>query len=152
MEGKQPDYSFMKSGFDNLDNSKEEMTKNVTALMVHFMENAINTAGVYANHAKRREIVSEDIKRSLMLEVFFFQKRTNLEEKINQIRDELYDGDSDSEDEINADDVGSDNNEFIESKCKCALCNCINTVYTRWENWTPVTPMQIILKNRLDEM
>ena len=74
MEGKQPDYSFMKSGFDNLDNSKEEMTKNVTALMVHFMENAINTAGVYANHAKRREIVSEDIKRSLMRSILLPKK------------------------------------------------------------------------------
>ena len=76
------DYSFMKSGFDNTDTSHIDQAKNVTAIMVHFTENAMNTAAIYANHAKRREIVSEDIKRALMMEVFFFQKRNNLEEKI----------------------------------------------------------------------
>ena len=149
MENEQPDYSFMKSGFNNLNDSKEEVMKNTTALMVHFMENALNTASIYSNHAKRREIVSEDIKRSLMLEVFFFQKRTDLEEKINKIKEELYDGDSDSE-EDEVENTIVDNNEFIESKFKCALCTCINNIYTRWENWTPETPMHIILKEKLD--
>ena len=151
MENKQPDYSFMKSGFNNLNDSKEEAMKNTTALLVHFTENALNTASIYSNHAKRREIVSEDIKRSLMLEVFFFQKRTDLEEKINKIRDELYNADSDSEEDEDENTI-VDNNEFIASECKCALCTCINNIYTRWENWTPKTPMQIILKNRIDEM
>lgn len=153
MDNEQPDYSFMKSGFNNLNDSKEEVMKNTTALMVHFMENALNTASIYSSHAKRREIVSEDIKRSLMLEVFFFQKRTDLENKINKVKDELYDADSDSEEyEEILENTIVDNNEFIESKCKCALCTCINNIYTRWENWTPETPMQIILKNRIDEM
>ena len=151
MENEQPDYSFMKSGFNNLNESKEDTMKNATALMVHFMENALNTASIYSNHAKRREIVSEDIKRSLMLEVFFFQKRTDLEEKINKIKEELYDGDSDSdEDEEIPENTIVDNNEFIASECKCALCTCINNIYTRWENWTPETPMHIILKEKLD--
>jgi hypothetical protein len=151
MNKKQSDYSFMKSGFDNLTESKEETIKNATALMVHFMENAMNTASIYSNHAKRREIVSEDIKRSLMLEVFFFQKRTDLENKINEVKQELYDADSDSEEDVNiSTNDGVDNNEFIESKCKCALCNCINTIYTRWESWTPETPMHIIIKEKLD--
>lgn len=153
MENKKVDYSFMKSGFNNLDNSKQEMMENTTALMVHFMENALNTASIYSNHAKRREIVSEDIKRSLMLEVFFFQKRTNLEEKINEIRKQLYDEDSEyeeDEDEDNIENNNVDNNEFIKSECKCALCNCINDIYKRWENWTPETQMHIILKKKLD--
>ena len=148
---KETDYSFMKSGFDNLDNSREEAMKNATALMVHFMENALQTASVYSNHAKRRDIVSEDIKRSLMLEVFFFQKRDNLEDKINQVKQELYYGDSDSdEDEEIPENTIVENNEFIESNCKCALCTCINNIYTRWENWTPETHMHNVLKEKLD--
>ena len=152
MEKEQPDYSLMKTGFNNLNESNEEVMKNATALMVHFMENALNTASIYCNHAKRRDIVSEDNKRSLMLEVFFFQKRTDLEEKINQVKQELYDADSDSE-EDKEDEVENtivDNNEFIESECKCALCTCINNIYTRWENWTPETPTHISLKENLD--
>ena len=155
------DYSFMKSGFDNTDTSHIDQAKNVTAIMVHFTENAMNTAAIYANHAKRREIVSEDIKRALMMEVFFFQKRNNLEEKINKIKQELYDADSDSDydtdDEDDEDDEDnltqenlSSNNEFIESTCECPLCKCVNSVYQRWENWTPETALHQILKEKLD--
>lgn len=148
---KTTDYSFMKSGFDNVNNTEQEVAQNITAIMVHFMENAMNTASIYATHAKRREVVSEDIKRALMLEVFFFQKRTNVQDKINEIKDELYNGDSDTDDEfeINNEDA-SDTDQFIESECTCALCNCMNTIYSRWEKWTPQTPIHTILKNRLD--
>ena len=153
MDNKAPDYSFMKSGFDNLDNSTEETTKNVTALMVHFMENALQTASVYSNHAKRRNIVSEDIKRSLMLEVFFFQKRDNLEEKINKVKEELfvelYDSE-DEEEEIVDENTTVNNDEFFISECECPLCQCVNNIYTRWSKWTPETPMHQILKNKLD--
>ncbi len=150
-----PDYSFMKSGFDNTDTSHIDQAKNITAIMVHFTENAMNTAAIYANHAKRREIVSEDIKRALMMEVFFFQKRNNLEEKINKIKQELYDADSESdfdtddEDNLTQENLSS-NNEFIESACQCPLCKCVNSVYQRWENWTPETPIHQLLKEKLD--
>lgn len=152
MDNKAPDYSFMKSGFDNLDNSTEETTKNVTALMVHFMENALQTASIYSNHAKRRNIVSEDIKRSLMLEVFFFQKRNNLEEKINKVKEELFAELNDSEDEEETVDenMNVNNDEFFISECECPLCHCVNNIYTRWSKWTPETPMHQILKNKLD--
>ena len=62
MEGKQPDYSFMKSGFDNLDNSKEEMTKNVTALMVHFMENAIKQLACMLITQKEEKLLVKILK------------------------------------------------------------------------------------------
>ena len=53
-----------------------------------------------------------------MLEVFFFQKRDNLEDKINQVKQELYYGDSDSdEDEEIPENTIVENNEFIESNC-----------------------------------
>ena len=86
-----------------------------------------------------------------MLEVFFFQKRDNLEDKINQVKQELYYGDSDSdEDEEIPENTIVENNEFIESSCKCAVCTCINNIYTRWESWTPETHMHNVLKEKLD--
>ena len=34
---------------------------------------------------------------------------------------------------------------FKESTCQCAMCNCFNTIYTRWEGFTPELPMEKIL-------
>ena len=42
--------------------------------------------------------------------------------------------------------------EFAESKCQCAMCNCFNTIYTRWENFTPEQPMEIILAKHISNM
>ena len=43
-------------------------------------------------------------------------------------------------------------NAFCESKCKCAMCKCMNTIYTRWEKWEPETSMQAILKRHIDNI
>ena len=42
--------------------------------------------------------------------------------------------------------------EFKESTCRCALCQCINSVYVKWENWEPETPVQHILKRHIEQM
>ena len=93
----------------------------------------------------------------MMLEVFFFSKRINKEEKINQIINELYAEKSDSEEEdiieINNDDIiDEQEDDFNESNCNCALCLYLNNIYTKWETWEPETSIQIILKNRISEM
>ena len=50
------DYTFMKSGFDNVQDtvSEEEAKQNAVALIVAFAEGAIKTAGKYVTHAKRK--------------------------------------------------------------------------------------------------
>ena len=69
------DYSFMKTGFNLVENSKEDFVKDATALTLNFMENAIRSASIYIKHAKRQDITTEDIKRSLMLELFVWEKK-----------------------------------------------------------------------------
>ena len=39
--------------------------------------------------------------------------------------------------------------DFQESTCECALCKCMNTIYTRWENWQPESRMKNCLKRIL---
>ena len=29
------------------------------------------------------------------------------------------------------------------------MCNCFNTIYTRWENFTPELPMEIVLAKHI---
>lgn len=154
------DFTFMKSGFDNLENNnKEETLKNISSIMVHFTENSLDTAKIFVKHAGRKIVSIEDIKRSMMLEIFFFKKRDNIVDKINKIKKDLFenmndDSDSDCDDinEIIKNEYEEDDDYFTESKCECALCNCINNIYERWENWEPETPIQVILKNRISEI
>ena len=73
--------------------------------------------------------------------------------KIEDIIHELYDAESDEEEEIIFDDDENEIvDEFQESTCECALCQCINNVYIKWENWEPETPIQHILKRHIEQM
>ena len=69
------------------------------------------------------------------------------------------DSDSDCDDineiiknEYQEGEYDEDEDNFTESTCECAICNCINNIYERWENWEPETPIQVILKNRISEI
>ena len=52
----QSDFTFMKSGFNNIV-EKDETVENVTALTMYYMENAITSAAIYTKHAKRNCII-----------------------------------------------------------------------------------------------
>ena len=136
------DYSFMKSGFDNL--VHEDPTENIASIVLVFMENAIKSADIYVKHAKRNSITAEDIKRGLMLETFFIKQRPNMLEQceemkktINRILEEENESDEDEEDFIT-----DEEEEFKESECQCPMCNCMNTIYTRWEGFTPESTIE----------
>ena len=149
MTEKKEDYSFMKSGFDNLQ-TEEEMMQNVTSVIVCFSENALKTAGKYVEHAKRRDISAEDIKRSFMFELFVFSKRPNLLENIEKIKKELYKEDEDEDDdEIHIDE---EVDTFCLSECECHLCKYINNIYDKWEKFIPSSRMEEILKKHIDSI
>ena len=149
------DYSFMKSGFDNLE-SKDETLENIGSLVMVFMENAMKSADIYVRHAKRKQITPEDIKRALMLEVFFMKQRPNMLEQCEEmkkiIQEIIKDEEENGEEMIIGEEEEEEEEEFTESKCQCAMCNCFNTIYTRWENFTPEQPMEIILAKHIGNM
>ena len=146
------DYSFMKSGFDNL--VHEDPTENIASIVLVFMENAVKSAAIYVKHARRNAITPEDIKRGLMLETFFIKQRPNMLEQceemkktINRILEEEDESDEDEE-EI----IVDDEEEFKESECQCAMCNCMNTIYTRWEGFTPQTSIEKAMFNHINSI
>ena len=80
MSDKKTDYSFMKSGFNNLiepEKPDPELINNVTALVATFTENALIDASMYVSHCKRKSITTMDIKLCLMAETFKFMNRDN---------------------------------------------------------------------------
>jgi hypothetical protein len=147
------DYSFMKSGFDNLE-SKDETLENAASVVMVYMENALRSADIYVKHAKRSQITPEDIKRALMLEVFFMKSRPNLMEQCETMKEKIQEIIQEEEDEtyIIENDEPEEDEEFKESTCKCAMCGCFNTIYTRWEKFEPELPMEKIMVKHIDSI
>ncbi len=148
------DYSFMKSGFTNEVNQQFDIEKQAKELITMYTYNALNSAAIYIEHAGRDKITPEDIKRALMLEIFLFTNR-DVNQDIIDFKNKLFE----TIDAEEGDDKEEENNDdkqgivaFYESECDCAMCKCLNTIYTRWEGFLPNNPIENILKERIDEM
>ena len=164
MADKNPDYSFMKTGFDirNMQNNTEELRKDIASMVVSFSEYALRTAGIYVTHGQRRTVTREDIRRALMLEVFLFLNRGDLAQKISNVRAELFqDDESDSDDESEPSDeildasgnppaTDASEQPFVENSCSCALCSAINNIHVKWDGWTPSSGLEKLLKKYCD--
>tara|TARA_B100001029_G_C15030621_1_gene436688 strand:- start:1105 stop:1554 length:450 start_codon:yes stop_codon:yes gene_type:complete len=142
----------IKTGFNNVQDN-DISTDNIVALLTHFMDKALTSAEIYTKHSNKNNITVEHIKRSMMLEMFLYNKRINKIEEINKIKDEIkkLENDSDTEDDYIEDDYTEDDT-FEENNCNCAICKCINTIYNRWDNFQPTSRLEIIMKKHIDSM
>jgi hypothetical protein len=149
------DYSFMKTGFNTeQQDSNKDIEKEVVTLVSTFANEGLKHASRYVEHHNTRTgITPEDVKRAMMLEVFLFNNRPDLLDKFEEIKELIYNSNEEEEeydDEI-TDDVHMDE-EFSVNNCDCAICKCMTTIYTRWAKWTPITPMDVILKKSIDNI
>lgn len=149
------DFTFMKSGHDLLE-KEDEILENVGSICMVFMENAIRNAEIYIKHAKRKSITPEDIKRGFMLEVFFMKSRPNMKEQCEEMKEKILEIIKDEEEngETMFIDEGEEeiNEPFSESVCECPMCGCFNTIYTRWEKFTPDLPLEKVLVKCINEI
>lgn len=146
------DFSFMKSGFDNPINQEFELKKQVKELITMYSYNALNSASIYVEHSGRNKILPEDLKRSLMLEIFLFTNR-EIDKDIIEFKNRLFqEMEPIKENNREDNEEAEEEEEFCESKCTCAMCKCLNTIYTRWEKFTPSSPLEEILRDRINEM
>lgn len=142
----------IKTGFNLLE--PEDPTENIASILLVFMENAVKSVDIYVKHAKRNSITAEDIKRGLMLEVFFMKQRPNMLEQCEKMKEtiqKILDEEDDSDEEIEIYQEVEDE-EFKESECKCPMCGCINTIYQRWEGFTPETPIERAMFNHINRI
>ena len=142
----------IKTGFNNVQDN-DISTDNIVALLTHFMDKALTSAEIYTKHSNKNNITVEHIKRSMMLEMFLYNKRINKIEEINKIKDEIkeLENDSDTEDDYIEEDYTEDDT-FEENNCNCAICKCINTIYNRWNNFQPTSRSESIMKKHIDSM
>ena len=118
------------------------------------MENAVKSAAIYVKHAKRNAITPEDIKRGLMLETFFIKQRPNMLEQCEEMKKTISRilEEEDESDEDDEDFITDEEEEFKESECQCALCNCMNNIYTRWEGFIPQTSIERAMFNHINRI
>ena len=148
------DFTFMRSGFNNLV-EPDETFENTAAVIMVFMENAIKTAGMYVSHTHRTEITPEDIKRGLMLELFLMGSRDDNLEKCLAMKENVKEWmtqDTDNEEDDEEEEEEHDEEEFEESECDCAICNVMNNIYDRWDDFEPSTKIEQVIHNHLTNM
>ena len=145
------DYTFMKSGHDNIvSNEITEEQQNMISIIIGFTENAMKTAAKYAEHCKRNVVLPEDIVRSMMLEMFVFNKRENIVSQLEEIRKAIFEDESDDEEIIL--DEPEEIPEFCESSCNCMMCETLNNIKSSWETFTPSSRIETLLKKYIDKM
>ena len=145
------DYSFMKSGFNNLAQDNTDYIQNLSSILVAFTENAMKTASKYVKHCKRSHITSEDLKRGLMMELFVFSQRENLQTQVESIKKYLFEEEEEEEEEEEVIEV-EDGDEFSESKCNCIMCQYVNNIHTHWESYTPKSQIEEIIKTHINNI
>ena len=145
----------IKTGFNMLV-PEEDPTENIASIVLVFMENAIKSADIYVKHAKRNSITAEDIKRGLMLETFFIKQRPNMLEQCEEMKKiikRIQEEDDEDDVIIFGDDNDTDEEEeFKESECQCPMCNCMNTIYTRWEGFTPESSIERAMFKHINDI
>jgi histone H3/H4 len=145
------DYTFMKSGYDNLvSNEITEEQQNMISIIIGFTENAMKTSAKYTEHCKRDVVLPEDIVRSMMLEMFVFNKRENIVSQLEEIRKAIFEDESDDEEIIL--DEPEKIPEFCESSCDCMMCKTLNNIKASWETFTPSSRIETLLKKYIDKM
>ena len=144
----------IKTGFNTL--VPEDPTENIASIVLVFMENALKSASIYVKHAKRNSITPEDIKRSLMLEIFFIKQRPNMLEQCEEMKktiNKILEEDDNDDDLDQLSNIYADEEEeFKESECECPMCNCMNTIYTRWEGFTPETSIERAMYKHINDI
>lgn len=147
--------SKIKTGFDNdLNNlEKEELKINVTSSILSFMEYAIKTAEIYVSHSNRKVINNKDIKKAMMLEVFLYFDRINLNDTVQKWRNTLlYELDND-ENYISEEDNEEDEEEETNIKmCECEVCKHINSIEEKWIIYEPSDELGKIFKKHIDNI
>lgn len=85
------DYSFMKTGYNNVVEAKpnEKIMEDLHVMLALFISNATTNGARYAELSQRNGVTKEDIQYGLRYEVFEFLNRDNIMNELENIRQEI---------------------------------------------------------------
>lgn len=135
---------------------KEEAEINVTSAIMTFMSYAIKSSSIYVEHSGRKIITTDDIKRAMMVEVFMYFERPDLQTRVKEWRNILLTEPNLSEDEESESECEEEDKTEEETKnkkiCNCEVCDLMNTVKDKWQCYNPNDDLGKIFKKHIDEM
>ena len=152
------------NSIDQLDKTEQDTAENVIAIVLSFMENAVNDAGIYVEHSGRKVVSKKDIKMALQAETFEYIHREDIEGSLLYYKESIHndiamynEDDEDNEDEdeketflqskvVNDEDM----EEYKVSMCRCNVCKRLNHAVLIWDDWEPETDMEKVLKKVID--
>lgn len=85
------DYSFLQTGFSNLvepTKISDQERENIEIMLGLFTSNALINASKYATLCKRNAVTKTDMLYGLQYEVFEFLQRPNIEQGLQEVREE----------------------------------------------------------------
>jgi|TARA_B110000114_G_C14870249_1_gene308524 hypothetical protein len=138
---------------------KQEQEINVTSCILTFMSYAIKTSGVYVEHSNRKIVTPDDIKRAMMVEVFLYFDRGDLQGRVSQWRqlilDDMQNEESDeeySDEDESREDEGKllHDDETNRLDCKCEICNQMTNIDEQWKKYSPDDELGKIFKKHID--
>ena len=172
------DYSFLQTGFSNLVEPKkinDQERENIEIMLGLFTSNALINASKYATMCKRNAVTKTDMLYGLQYEVFEFLQRPNIEQGLQEIREEYeqmneeYDSEEDyeeGEEGLDLRNTGLDqlvvndeetpefcriNEDFINDENK-EFIDKMHHYNDTWGSWTPQNELETILKSAIDKI
>ena len=157
----------------NIDDYDEDMygdINNITALISVFMQKALESASYYTIHSGRKIVSPIDISMALKREMFIFMEREDIENKTNELLDEIeleeeIKNNLNNEDlekfeeleekeneEIYEEKIIDDeemNEEWIKSECECDICVEINSYSEKFNNFEASNQFEKLVYNSI---
>ena len=127
-----------------------EIPQEISDLFLPVLESGVVLASHYAKACGRDVVTQQDIQMGLM-----FAARNVAGKQIGTLFPEIYEGDSDEdEEEWETDSEGvvddSEGNEFTRYTGTEDLMVKMNECFDTWDSWTPESPLEQSLKNAVD--
>lgn len=108
------------------------------------MESAVVLAGQYAKSSGRSVMTDMDLKYALR-----FCARNVLGKEFGTLFPEI---DSDDSDEEEIETVDDDEEPFTRYQGDNELMNRVNECYDTWHEWTPTSPIEMLVKSSIDKI
>ncbi len=137
---------------------KQELEINVTSSIMTFMSYAMKSSGIYVEHSNRKIVTPDDIKKAMMVEVFMYFNREDLEGRVSQWREMIIQDMQNNQDDESDEDEDEDEENLLREdeknkvECNCEICNKMNNVYEQWKCYSPNDELGKIFKKHIDSI
>ena len=126
---------------------ESKIIQSATDAIIPVMESGIILAGQYTKMSGRNTMTAMDMKYAIR-----FCARNVLGKELGTLFPEIYEENSDSDDDIEIETVDDDEDPFIRYQGDDELMNRVNECYDTWDEWEPQSPLEMIVKSSADNI